>query len=606
MTRYLSAGFILSLLIVWSIIDSDSNPAVAFDKYTQAVTRVVDNYVDEPNLQVLLSGGIKGLVKGLNDSTLTVQNTPLDTVDFADVQTLKEHKDAFLLAWEYALDEKPNADPAKLAEDAIRGMLYSLDPHSVYINPTTSARVLEDFEGRFSGIGLSYELVNDTVTVVYVLNNGPAYKNGLFPGDKLLAIDTTRIVGASTDLIRGLMRGPENSVVSITRLQYGAKQPDKVVLKRETVPLRSIDASFMLDDVTGYVRMNRFAATTHTEFVNAVEVLQKMGMKQLLLDLRNNGGGYLQQALLLVDEFVDGRRPVLNTTGRHKQFSASYRSSRDGRLHDVPLMILVNQGSASASEVVSGALQDYDRALIVGRRTFGKGLVQQQYLLNDRSIVRVTTSRYYTPSGRLIQKPYINGREAYVGEISTRDSDASTDIKNYVEHIPDSLKYKTQSGRIVYGGGGIVPDHILMDTLQSPILDHIRRGRHHYPFLFNLLSRYGKKRVLNDVIPNPNTYAENGLFTAADKATFRNVLADMKIYTGLTGENDSQRRGDSLIVKQSLLDHDLPMIYEYMNAELSRFIWGSAGYWQIASQSYDKSIVESQKLWGEYSLLTAN
>src|SRR5690606_22821343 len=202
--------------------------------------------------------------------------------------------------------------------------------------------------------------------------------------------------------------------------------------------------------------------------------LRRQGMKKLLLDLRNNGGGYLQQALLIVDEFLDGRQPVLSTKSRHRQFNNSYNSSRNGRLHDVPLMILVNQSSASASEIVAGALQDYDRALVVGRRTFGKGLVQQQFLLNDRSIIRVTTSRYYTPSGRLIQKPYVNGREAYASEIRTRSTDASSDIRNYVEQIPDSLVFRTKSGRPVYGGGGIIPDHILVDTLRSPLLDFVR------------------------------------------------------------------------------------------------------------------------------------
>jgi carboxyl-terminal processing protease len=605
MTRFLSAGVIIGFLIVLRVLLFDTNPGKALDKYSQAVNRVTENYVDEPDMNVLLRGSIAGLVRGLRDTTLVLTGTPLDTSNVPAVQNTNALLERFSAAWKYALDQRPNLNADSLGEQAIRGMLQSLDPHSVYINPTASARVLEDFQGQFSGIGLSYELVRDTATVIYVMDNGPAFAAGMFPGDKLLALDTLSIVSASTDKIRELMRGPENSYVSIVRLRHGSTTADTVEVKRAPVPIKSIEASFMIDSQTGYIRMNRFSATTHTEFVEATELLRKQGMKKLLLDLRNNGGGYLQQALLIVDEFLDGRQPVLSTKSRHRQFNNSYNSSRNGKLHGMPLMILVNQSSASASEIVAGALQDYDRALIVGRRTFGKGLVQQQYLLNDRSIIRVTTSRYYTPSGRLIQKPYINGREAYASEIRTRSNDASSDIRNYVEQIPDSLVFRTRSGRPVYGGGGIIPDHILVDTLRSPLLDFVRRGRHHYPLLFGWMQNYGTDKVKRDLIPNQSRFAPANLFSSADEQQFRDSILKSGISFLASDDSTTRSTMDRLEISRANFDREFQIVMDFMQVELSRMIWGTSGYWQASSQRFDQSIVESRKLWDEYDQLSS-
>lgn len=605
MTRFLSAGAIIGFLIVMRVLLFDTNPEKALDKYSQALNRVTENYVDEPNLGVMLRGSITGLIKGMRDSSLVLTGTPLDTNQTFRVARESELLDQFKSAWTWAIDRKPDANADSLVEQAIRGMLYSLDPHSVYINPTTSARVLEDFQGSFSGIGLTYELVKDTATVIHVLENGPAYRAGLYSGDKILALDTTAIVKASTDRIRELMRGPEKSTVDIVRLRFGANQADTVRVERAPVPLRSIEAGFMIDAQTGYIRMNRFSATTHSEFVDAVESLRRQGMKKLLLDLRNNGGGYLQQALLIVDEFLDGRQPVLSTKSRHRQFNNSYNSSRNGRLHDVPLMILVNQSSASASEIVAGALQDYDRALVVGRRTFGKGLVQQQFLLNDRSIIRVTTSRYYTPSGRLIQKPYVNGREAYASEIRTRSTDASSDIRNYVEQIPDSLVFRTKSGRPVYGGGGIIPDHILVDTLRSPLLDFVRRERLHYSLLFGWMQNYGTDKVRRDLLPFQSRFAPANLFSSADEQQFRESI--LKSGISFLASDDSTTRStiDRLEISRANFDREFQIVMNFMQVEMARMIWGTSGYWQAASQRYDISIVESRKLWDEYDQLSS-
>lgn len=361
----------------------------------------------------------------------------------------------------------------------------------------------------------------------------------------------------------------------------------------------------MIDAQTGYIRLNRFSATTHSEFVETAEMLRNQGMKKLLLDLRNNGGGYLQQALLLVDEFLDGRQPVLSTKSRHRQFNNSYNSSRNGRLHDVPLMILVNQSSASASEIVAGALQDYDRALVVGRRTFGKGLVQQQFLLNDRSIIRVTTSRYYTPSGRLIQKPYVNGREAYASEIRTRSTDASSDIRNYVEQIPDSLVFRTKSGRPVYGGGGIIPDHILVDTLRSPLLDFMRRERLHYPLLFGWMQNYGTDKVRRDLLPFQSRFAPANLFSSADEQQFREIILKSGISFLASDDSTTRNTIDRLEISRAKFDREFQIVMNFLQVELARMIWGTSGYWQATSQRFDQSIVESRKLWGEYDQLSS-
>jgi carboxyl-terminal processing protease len=605
MTRFLSAGAIIGFLIVMRILLFDTNPGKALDKYSQALNRVTENYVDEPDMDAMLHGSIVGLVRGLKDSTLTLTGTPLDTVSVPKAASTTVLLDHFTTAWNWTIEQRPGINADTLVELAIRGMLQRLDPHSVYINPTTSARVLEDFQGHFSGIGLSYELVRDTATVIYVIEDGPAYKAGMFPGDKIVAIDTISIVSATTDKIRELMRGPENSVVSIVRKAHGLASVDTVAVKRASVPIRSIEAHFMIDAQTGYIRMNRFSATTHAEFVETTDMLRKQGMKKLLLDLRNNGGGYLQQALLIVDEFLDGRQLVLSTKSRHRQFNNSYNSSRNGRLHDMPVMILVNQSSASASEIVAGALQDYDRALVVGRRTFGKGLVQQQYLLNDRSIVRVTTSRYYTPSGRLIQKPYVNGREAYASEIRTRNNDASSDIRNYVEQIPDSLVFRTKSGRPVYGGGGIIPDHILVDTLRSPLLDFVRRDRMHYPMLFSWLKNYGVDKVKSNLFPNQNRFAAANLFSTADEEGFKDVILRSGISFTASGDSTTRSTINRLEISRDKFDREFRIVMDFMQVELARMIWGTSGYWQASSQRFDQSIVESRKLWGEYDQLSS-
>ncbi len=605
MTRFLSAGVIIGFLIVLRVLLFDANPGKALDKYSQALNRVTENYVDEPDMNVLMRGSITGLIRGIRDTSMVYSGTPLDTVAPRTVKNSGELLANFSTAWNWVFTQKPNINADTLVEHAIRGMLQSLDPHSVYINPTSSARVLEDFQGHFSGIGLSYEIVRDTAVVIHVLDGGPAFKAGMFSGDKIIALDTTSIVSATTDKIRELMRGPESSIVNIVRKVHGSASTDTVAVKRASVPIRSIEAHFMIDAHTGYIRMNRFSATTHAEFVETTDMLRKQGMKKLLLDLRNNGGGYLQQALLIVDEFIDGRQLVLSTKSRHRQFSNSYNSSRNGRLHEMPVMIIVNQSSASASEIVAGALQDYDRALVVGRRTFGKGLVQQQYLLNDRSIVRVTTSRYYTPSGRLIQKPYVNGREAYASEIRTRSRDASSDIQNYVEQIPDSLIFRTLSGRPVYGGGGIIPDHILVDTLRSPLLDFVRRDRMHYSMLFSWLRNYGVDKVKSNLLPNQNRFAAANLFSTADEEGFKDVILKSGISFTASGDSTTRSTMDRLEISRDKFDREFLIVMDFMQVELARMIWGTSGYWQASSQRFDQSIVESRKLWDEYDALSS-
>jgi carboxyl-terminal processing protease len=599
-TRYLSAGLILVFLLVLGAWLNTDRPAAALNKYQQAVDRVVENYVDVPDLNVLFQGSLRGLARGLGDSTLMLAGSPLDTITIPSVGSKKELNDAFSQAWKWAITEKPEANTDSLIERTIRGMLQNLDPHSVYINARASARVMEDFQGHFSGIGLSYEIVRDTAVVLHVIHGGPAFNAGVFPGDRLIGLDSTTIVKTTTDRIRELIRGPEHSTLRLVRLPFGALRADTLSIQRSTIPTKSVEAHFMLDDQTGYLRMNRFAATTHTEFIEATTALQAQGMQRLVLDLRNNGGGYLQQALMIVDEFVDGRQRVLSTKSRHRQFNNTYNSSRDGRLHDIPLMILVNQSSASASEIVAGALQDYDRALVVGRRTFGKGLVQQQFVLNDRSIIRVTTSRYYTPSGRLIQKPYINGREAYASEIRTRNADASSDIRNYVQQIPDSLIFRTTSGRPVYGGGGIIPDHILVDTLSTPLLDTVRRERLHYPFLFGLLRNMGEDQIRMRTMSEMSTPRPELILNDDDLLRFKAMLASR--FVGNRSKREVSEEGEQqLLMTQQEFDQNFPFVQDYLYAEIARMLWGTSGYWRAASMGYDQMIVRSKGLWSEYS-----
>ncbi|MBO9633541.1 MAG: S41 family peptidase [Chitinophagaceae bacterium] len=350
-----------------------------------------------------------------------------------------------------------------LSDDAVQAMLGHLDPHSIYIPANRLAEVNEDLQGNFEGIGVEYFILNDTVYASNVLADGPSDKAGIKTGDRFLKVGDSSVTGKDVngDKIRKLLRGPSGSKVNVILLRDGKQIATTVT--RGTIPLYSVDASYMIGDSTGYIHLNKFSGTTYEEFMAALEDLQKKGLKKLMLDLRDNGGGILGEAIDIADEFLDDDKLIVYTQGSHSK-KTEYRCKRPGLFEKGELVVLVDENSASASEVLAGALQDWDRATIVGRRTFGKGLVQEQYELNNGSALRLTVARYYTPLGRNIQKPYDHGRAAYREELDNRYHNGEM-IHGDSATTHTGPQFKTKKGKIVYGGGGITPDvFVPLDT----------------------------------------------------------------------------------------------------------------------------------------------
>ncbi len=418
-------------------------------------------------------------------------------------------------------------DENKLVEDAIRGMLKELDPHSTYMTADEVKDMNEIMQGTFDGIGIQFEMYKDTLYVIQTIPGGPSEEVGLLAGDRIIAVDDTIIAGVkktTTDIMKRL-RGKKGTTVVISVLRKGQVQPMTFKIIRDKIPIYSLDAAYMTNKNTGYIRLNRFGSTTHEEFVEAVRKLQKEGMKNLILDLQGNGGGYLNSAINLADELLDQDQLIVYTEGR-KSPRENAVATKDGLLHKGKLVVLVDGGSASASEILSGAVQDWDRGIIVGRRTFGKGLVQRPIPLPDGSMIRLTVSRYYTPTGRSIQRPYNDGVDQYNKDLVERYNRGELTNADSI-HFPDSLKVSTLlNKRTVYGGGGIMPDYFVpVDTarftkylgeivatgvLNTYCTNYIDNHRAEMQSKYKNLESYIKDFTVTDDMVN-------GLITAAEK-----------------------------------------------------------------------------------------
>jgi len=351
-----------------------------------------------------------------------------------------------------------SVDTQKLNNEAITGMLLSLDPHSVYIPASEFADANDPLMGNFEGIGIQFRIERDTVMVINTIPGGPSEKVGLLAGDRIVKVDGKSIAGIKieNDKVMKLLKGPKSTKVTVSIFRRGLKKLNDFTITRGIIPTWSIDVSFAVNAETGYIKLSKFSATTGDELHEAMAELKSKGVKKLILDLRGNSGGYLQEAIAVSDEFLPDNKLIVYTMGLHRPKQIA-KSTSEGIWDNLPVVVLIDEGSASASEIVAGAIQDNDRGTVIGRRSFGKGLVQEQVGLSDGSALRLTVARYYTPTGRSIQKPYTKGAEEYYMEYYHRMEDGELENADSIK-LNDSLKFKTPGGKTVYGGGGIMPD----------------------------------------------------------------------------------------------------------------------------------------------------
>jgi len=349
----------------------------------------------------------------------------------------------------------------EIEEMVVEGILENLDPHSIYISEEEFNAANDPLLGKFDGIGVQFRMVHDSVVVILPLDNGPSQKAGIRAGDRIVIAGEDTLAGKKYNslAIQKILKGERGSPIDLWIKRRGENELLPFLIKRAAIPTYSIDAKFMLNDETGYIKLSRFSASTIDEFAEAMEKLNDLGMNKLILDLRGNGGGYLGAAIFIADQFLENEMHIVYTEGRNRP-KHDYKATKGTSFATGDLVVLIDQNSASASEIVAGAIQDNDRGLILGRRSFGKGLVQEQMNYRDGSAVRLTVARYYTPSGRSIQRPYENGKEDYYNDFYTRIYSQAM-LAPDSSSINDSLKYKTLGGRTVYGGGGIWPDHFI-------------------------------------------------------------------------------------------------------------------------------------------------
>ena len=452
-------------------------------------------------------------------------------------------------------------DDSKLVESAIKGMLEELDPHSTYSTPEEVKRMNEPLQGNFDGIGIQFNMAEDTLFVIQPVSGGPSEKVGILAGDRIVEVNDTVIAGVkmSTEDVMRRLKGPKGTLVDVKVLRRGVPELLSFTIRRDKIPMYSLDASYMIAPKIGYIKVNRFAATTHEEFMDALATLKGQGMQDLILDLQGNGGGYLNAAIDIANEFLDDGELIVYTEGR-RSARREFLADGNGKHRHGKLVVLVDEYSASASEIVSGAVQDWDRGLVVGRRTFGKGLVQRPIDLPDGSMIRLTISRYYTPAGRCIQKPYEN-TENYAADLIERYNRGEMMSADSI-HFPDSLKCTTlKKGRTVYGGGGIMPDcFVPVDT--TLYTDYHRQISNkgvllkvHYQFIDNYRKEWNRK------YKDYASFAQN--FELTEPMMKR--LTDEATKAGIAYHEEQYRKSEPLLKLQlkALIARDLWDMNEY-------------------------------------------
>ncbi|MEQ8237695.1 MAG: S41 family peptidase [Cyclobacteriaceae bacterium] len=463
-------------------------------------------------------------------------------------------------------DYVDEVDTEELVETAVVEMLTKLDPHTIYIPKEDLEMSQSQLQGKFEGIGVEFNIFKDTIHVVTPLSGGPSEALGIRPGDKIIEVDGKNVAGTNItnrDVIT-MLRGEKGSEVEVLIKRKGEIELMYYTIERDVIPQFSVDVAYMASDDVGYIKINRFSATTYEEFQKSLRKLQSQGMTKLILDLTSNPGGYMDPAVKIADEFLKDDQMIVYTKGKESRHNTQYVSKRKGEFEDGPIVVLIDEGSASASEIVAGALQDHDRAIVVGRRSFGKGLVQLPISLTDGSAMRLTISRYYTPSGRSIQKPYDSGIEDYQLEYFQRFKSGEMYSSDSIK-FNDSLIFKTDAGREVYGGGGIMPDYFVpLDTV-------------------------GNTRLLSRLF-NTNTMSEfclkyyNDNKETLDNISYETFRRDFEVTDAMFQELINIGKENGIKYNKKDFDKSKRLLKIYTKAYIARNIWQNDGFYPIFNE----------------------
>ena len=510
-------------------------------------------------------------------------------------QNLKDDPNAGLKKYNIAMQiikyaYVDSVNEPKLVEKAIIETLKELDPHSMYISKKDLERANEGLVGNFEGIGVQFEILKDTITVVHPIPGGPSEKLGIMSGDKIIKINDEDAVGKkiSNQYVLDRLRGKKGTKVTVSIFRKGKKGLVDYTITRDKIPINSIDAAYMITPETGFVNLNRFSSTSLQEFTDAVKRLKGLGMKNLILDLRNNAGGYLNSAIELSDEFLPSGKLIVYTEGMRSAREDYYATSK-GLFEKGKVVIMINENSASASEIVSGAVQDWDRGIILGRRSFGKGLVQRPFDLPDSSQIRLTTARYHTPSGRCIQKPYSEGNEKYFEDFSNRVKNGELENADSIK-FPDSLKYYTSKHRVVYGGGGIMPD-VFTAWDSTPITDYyldLRRKNVINLYIGDYVDQ--NRTTLQKNYPDFKTFNQN---FQVDDAFMNNFFAQ------------AEKEGVKKDEKEYPLSEKI--IKSQMKALIAQKLWDVTAFFNIINQNDNEvikavEVIQNDGLFRKYQI----
>lgn len=494
-------------------------------------------------------------------------------------------KEKFNEVFDYAKDYfYEEIDSEVLVEHAISGMLEELDPHSIYIPVQDQVNISEQFKGRFDGIGIEYQIINDSITVVSAISGGPSEAVGIMPGDRIVEIDGKSSIGFNNKKVVATLRGDKGSLVNIKVHRPFVDKILHFTIIRDQIPLSTVDASIIISDSIGYIALSKFVQTSIYEIKNALQNLDRFGMKRLILDLRNNPGGYMNQAIMIADLFLSDDKLIVYTKGRRSDLDEERRAELKFPYENIPLAIIVNKGSASASEIFAGAIQDWDRGIIVGETTFGKGLVQRPFLLPDNSAVRITIAKYYTPSGREIQRDYKNGAD-YYGVVYSREEKEGENFNHNLEVDSSDTVYKSNGGRPLKGNGGITPDFIIKNTELTYYTILLRSQDLFYKFIRRYLDQ-NSENIITNYSNNLNKFINN----------FQITENELKSFIKFASENNVK-----FLEEEYKTDKDY--IKLRLKAHIARNFWKSDGWYNVLLSSDNQFLKAKELLEQNFKLI---